>query len=302
MLGPRGNGPPKQVYLGVTVVYDFGSNVRSATVRGGDILEADAVLTFVEWSQGCCTLDTALDRLSKGFGAVFGAFARINTATQTARIIDTEHESLGDYRPATELAAYRVFKDELTTLKPGSFICYGQYMRERLYRDPAFEEWLEAMGARNAAFMILGRSAGTVDLVEFYFDRPYLQPGQTDGDWGGAALARIYAARRPGVVADCFAQKSAADETGAILDEPLLGPGNVAGLTRCEWRVCVLVSRGLSVKGIAYELDVSVPTVRAHLRKVYNKTGLAGFQTLALRLVSGLEQRALLRGPADAVA
>ena len=289
-----------QECLGVIVVTEFRKD--AVGLRGGEILEADAVLTFVEWSQGCCTLEKTLNRLCASFGAILVSFARVNTSTQTARIFDTESGTLGDYQPASDLAAYRVFKDELTSLKQGAFVNYGQYVRERLYRDAEFEDWLTSIGASDAAFMILGRSAGTVDLMEFYFEKTTSHHGQADGDWGGAALARIYAARRPGVVADCFAQKSVEEETGAILDEPLLGPGNVAGLTRCEWRVCVLVSRGLSVKGIAYELDVSVATVRAHLRKVYNKTGLAGFQSLALRLVSGLEQRALQRRQIDAVA
>lgn len=260
---------------------------------GATALESDGILTFVEWSQGCCSLETAVKSLAAGFGAKSCRFARMNIPAGTVRIARVDAPDQADYRAAEDCAAYRVFGEELSSLKPGAFVVCYQYMRERLFRDPAFDVWLSDQGFRDVAFVILGRSGGTVDLLEFYHTETLTCASIGNGEWGGEALARIYAARRPGVATDWFAQQQAEKQSCAEFDEPILGPGNMAGLTRCEWRVCVLVARGLSIKGIAYELDVAVPTIRAHLRNIYSKTGLHGFNTLALRLISGLEQRAL---------
>ncbi|MFW6067147.1 MAG: helix-turn-helix transcriptional regulator [Myxococcota bacterium] len=45
------------------------------------------------------------------------------------------------------------------------------------------------------------------------------------------------------------------------------------GLTQAEARVALRIARGQSVKMIAYDLGVSVHTVRTHLKRAYAKTG-----------------------------
>jgi DNA-binding NarL/FixJ family response regulator len=59
-------------------------------------------------------------------------------------------------------------------------------------------------------------------------------------------------------------------------------PAPSGGLTLREVEVVHLVGKGLSNKRIAQELGLSVPTVRTHLNKVYEKTGAASRVALAL--------------------
>ena len=69
-------------------------------------------------------------------------------------------------------------------------------------------------------------------------------------------------------------------------DAPILGVANPAKLSRAEFRVCLLLSRGLSVKGVTAELGLSEATVRSHLRSIYSKTEVAGLPELLYRILS----------------
>ena len=69
-------------------------------------------------------------------------------------------------------------------------------------------------------------------------------------------------------------------------DEPILGTSNPARLSRAEFRVCLLLSRGLSVKGVTVELGLSEATIRSHLRSIYSKTQTSGLAELVYRILS----------------
>lgn len=57
---------------------------------------------------------------------------------------------------------------------------------------------------------------------------------------------------------------------------PILADDNPYGLSRSEMRVCELLGQGLRAHAASAALQVSVATVRTHLRNIYAKTGLAG--------------------------
>jgi DNA-binding CsgD family transcriptional regulator len=58
----------------------------------------------------------------------------------------------------------------------------------------------------------------------------------------------------------------------------------VFGLTHCEALVVVRLMRGYCAQRIANDLDVSVHTVRAHLRHSYDKLGVRSREELWQRL------------------
>lgn len=58
--------------------------------------------------------------------------------------------------------------------------------------------------------------------------------------------------------------------------KPVLGPDNPFGLSRSEFRVCTLIGQGQKAADIARTLDVSIATVRSHLKGIYSKTDLSG--------------------------
>jgi DNA-binding CsgD family transcriptional regulator len=56
------------------------------------------------------------------------------------------------------------------------------------------------------------------------------------------------------------------------------------GLTPREWETAALIAEGRSYKETAFELGISIKTVKAHMSRVYEKTGAASNVGLALKI------------------
>jgi DNA-binding NarL/FixJ family response regulator len=77
--------------------------------------------------------------------------------------------------------------------------------------------------------------------------------------------------------------------------EPAISPGMSEqaqvlarfGLTRRECDVALAIVRGRTTAEIAADLVVSPHTVQDHVRKVFDKLGVASRQQLAVRLLGG---------------
>lgn len=89
-------------------------------------------------------------------------------------------------------------------------------------------------------------------------------------------LPMVWALRKAGLIT---AMVDPVAETRAILS-----PRNPFGLTRAELGVCHQLLDGLGAQAIAEKLDVSMPTVRTHLRNIYAKTGLDGMVAVVHKL------------------
>lgn len=71
---------------------------------------------------------------------------------------------------------------------------------------------------------------------------------------------------------------------------PVLSFQNPKGLSRAEFRVCVMVRNGFQVAMIADALRISAKTVRGHLSSIYSKVGVSG-QFELLHLLASEHQR-----------
>jgi DNA-binding CsgD family transcriptional regulator len=166
----------------------------------------------------------------------------------------------------------------------------------RSSRDPAIDAWLACRNLTDAGFICLSRNMRSADFLELHFAEGPTGAWEAACEWGATAFARTYNIRRPGLVTEALARNSDRTTVHDSEDGPILAPENAAGLTRSEWRVCVLVSRGLTAKAAADEIGVTVNTIRTHLRNIYVKTNLGSYYQLARRLVSPMEQQALNQG------
>jgi DNA-binding NarL/FixJ family response regulator len=86
--------------------------------------------------------------------------------------------------------------------------------------------------------------------------------------------------------AAAWAERARAELRAAGEATPRPEPGGLAGLTPQELRIAVAVSEGASNRQIAAQLFLSQRTVDYHLRKVFQKTGIASRAEL-VRLVLG---------------
>lgn len=100
-------------------------------------------------------------------------------------------------------------------------------------------------------------------------------------------MARTWANRQVGLVTRTVVNHRATADLALQQSVPamILGTSNPARLSRAEFRVCLLLSRGLSVTGVAEELTVSEATVRSHLRSIYAKTDTSGLAELVFALL-----------------
>ena len=73
----------------------------------------------------------------------------------------------------------------------------------------------------------------------------------------------------------------------------LLGDANPARLSRAEFRVCLMLSRGLSLKVVREQLGIGESTLRTHLRSIYAKTNTENQAELLYRLLSTRRMTAL---------
>jgi len=262
-----------------------------------DKLTAEMLLGLTEWSQGCVAIEQALTQIVSGFGAVSGTLSRVRLTSGSARIIATTGPaSKRELSGLNNSFAHPIMGDEVARLKHGALILMSQFEDTRSSRDPAIEEWLIRRGLSDVGFICLTRDQRSADFLELHFAEAPNGAWTTACEWGAAAFARTYSIRRPGLVTEALARHSGKINEYDSQDWPILAPENAAGLTRSEWRVCVLVSRGLMAKAVANEIGVEVSTVRSHLRKIYLKTNLGSYHQLARRLVSRLEQHALHQG------
>ena len=72
----------------------------------------------------------------------------------------------------------------------------------------------------------------------------------------------------------------------------IMTAANPLGLSRSEYRVCMMIRQGYLAKRIAQELVVQECTVRTHLRSIYGKAGVSGHVELLHRLTVGSDRRA----------
>ncbi len=121
------------------------------------------------------------------------------------------------------------------------------------------------------------------DFLELHYRRPICDIEIAHIEFFADRIARVWKLRHPGLITkklSDYAHANVGKTASSILDI-----SNPARLTRAEFRICSLVSRGLTINSIAEELSLSLSTVRGHLRTIYQKTETEGFYGLAHCLV-----------------
>ncbi len=161
------------------------------------------------------------------------------------------------------------------------------------------DAWCEMRGIEDIVVLSLEVSVSQRDLVEFHFTRSLDYSERRELEGVAPTLTRAWSGRKAGLVTQAkmddrmirhreAARRAQADKARV----PILGMDNPANLSRAETRVCVLLSRGLSVKAVVSELGLAEATIRSHLGSIYQKTGVAGIQELMYRLMSSTSEHA----------
>ncbi len=263
------------------------------SVQGAHSVSADLIEVIASWSEvlhGGGSLSDAFRELVRVLGAEAGVFVRRVPGGAFARVIALIDEK-GDRsgRPLRGSLADNLFGSYLDGARPATVWLASEHADETDATASAqLTVWQSARKCREMAVLVLANTAHARDHIELHFSQP-LGP-ECVARIGAIlpTLVRTWNRRSAGVVSLQATEKHAAGDTDPAPLEagvPLLSMGNPAGLSRAEFRVCVLLSRGLSVKGLLAELGLSEATVRSHLRSIYSKTGARSLAELVFRLM-----------------
>ncbi|QUJ76709.1 helix-turn-helix transcriptional regulator [Sulfitobacter albidus] len=180
----------------------------------------------------------------------------------------------------------------LDTLTPGSLWLLSDLMLEDAFSaSHAGQEWRARGDLSGVHVIILEATAVQIDAIEMHFARPPKEDPEMPPLLIARALADGWGLRSPGLIARTI--RSFGRTRGPVTDEPdgaILGERNRCGLSRSERRVCQLLAGGAKAKDIAEALDISIPTVRTHLRNIYAKTETSG-QVELLAMISSERDR-----------
>lgn len=120
------------------------------------------------------------------------------------------------------------------------------------------------------------KSGGAVDFLELQFQAPPMEHDRNLVYMLAPTLAGSWSSRPPGTVEGYIARARIRSNLNRNGDAPrnILDMSNPSNLSRCEFRVCMLIREGFSTSSIADALGICKTTVRSHLSSIYSKTGV----------------------------
>lgn len=262
------------------------NHLASTAVHRTDLRMLDGIAGWCGGLHGSMPLNETLAALAVGCGATAAGLARHHRGEarpRTVALFDTKQFS-DDVatlrRPlAQDALGYMYTKSKSATvwfmtdlLDDGDWVSTQTLMNWRLSRDIADVVVISLGGAQNR------------DFVEFHFDEPLKHSEKLEFEALTPTIVRSWAGRKKGLVAgSLMGGRKALRHTSDLKKtwlEPILGVANPAGLSRSEFRVCLMLSKGLTVRGVEAELGTSEATIRSHLRSIYAKTDVKGMAEL----------------------
>ena len=152
--------------------------------------------------------------------------------------------------------------------------------------------WKSVRQVEEVVVITLAAAPQQNDYIEFHFDRVLSQSERISLETLVPTIVRSWGGRQQGLVTQSTVDERILRARNVVQSRkvapsaPLLGVSNPAGFSRAEFRVCVLISHGLSVSGVADELGLTANTVRSHLRAIYAKTDTSSLAELLYRILS----------------
>ena len=287
--------------LGAGTVYIGGEELSSLRPSLDDLRSApdlrvlDGIASWCGGLHGAMPLDAALGALASGLGATSAAILRHHHRTESRPRLVALFPGAADAQ-LTRGYADDVLGYQFGRARPGTVWFLGDMLADEAWNaSPGLDSWLKRGGPKEIAVIPMSVSRQSVDYVEFHFAEALSRGEQHDIEALVPTIERSWVGRKSGLVAEATADngllqaRPAKDRTRIGWDQAILGMSNPAGLSRAEFRVCLLISRGLSVKAVSDELGLSENTVRSHLRAIYSKTNTSSLSELLYLILSVTE-------------
>lgn len=270
-----------------SLVEDYGSALPSGGSVKSDVIEA--IADWCEALHGGLSLQDAFAHLVCGLGAEAGMLVRthLNDFRPTRIAIHDCRPDAGAHQLKATFADGH-FGPHLTKPRTAT-VWLGSAHEGEAGADPApaLGEWQAARRMKEFAVLVLSGGPITRDHIELHFREPLSRHIQASVGAVLPTMARTWATRQVGLITRTVINERLSQglQRPGTTNAPLLSISNPASLSRAEFRVCLLLSRGLSVLGVSAELSLSDATVRSHLRSIYAKTESSGLAELVFLLL-----------------
>ncbi|MGJ8585776.1 MAG: helix-turn-helix transcriptional regulator [Marinosulfonomonas sp.] len=249
----------------------------------------DAVADWCEALHGAVSLDAAVSALIQGMGAEAGVLVRTNfNDGKITQIAKFDQKAMTSALPLDAVYGDEIFGRLLQKARPASVWLASQHSDQYSeFLASEYSGWQEGRDMKEFAVLVLGSGPNGRDHLELHF-REQASPDVIASLTSVLqAMTRSWMARQVGFVSRKLTNRRVGQATPAAKTtfEPILGPSNPAGLSRAEFRVCLLLSSGLSVAGVSLELGLAETTVRSHLRSIYAKSETKNLAELIFCLI-----------------
>jgi DNA-binding CsgD family transcriptional regulator len=155
--------------------------------------------------------------------------------------------------------------------------CGNVFFMTALLSDSDTKDYLEPLGLRDVGIVSLSNEDDCTDFLEFHFNFRLVDHDRQLLQVLGPVLSKSWSDRTAGVAAAHLAKNPFPTARACEKAfENILSTRNPAGLTRSEFRICMLVQEGGLPDKVTDVLQISKSTFRSHLRSIYFKTGVAG--------------------------
>ncbi|NNE81452.1 MAG: helix-turn-helix transcriptional regulator [Silicimonas sp.] len=239
-------------------------------------------------------LSDALQSLANGLGCQAAAISRqLGNEERPRTVAIFDKESKSDLPIIGRAFAADVMGHFYTKARPSTIWFLSDHMEDSDWTGTqTLSNWRLSRKVEEIVVLALAVNQRQSDYIEFHFTRALELSERLELEALVPTIERSWSGRKSGLVTQTrmderlVRARSAAQAGKLKWDAPILGMSNPAGLSRSEFRVCLMLSRGLSVQGITDELGLSEATVRSHLRSIYSKTESSGQSELLYRILS----------------
>ena len=248
-----------------------------------------AVVSWCEALSGAVSLQTALSALVAGLGAEAGVIVRTQmNDPRPVRIAQADLARGTRIRPLNRCFADAYFGPLIYRARAAT-IWQAHAHADDATGDPSLAEWQALRRMKEFVVLVLSSGPQTRDHIELHFREPLSHAIESTISCMLPDMVRVWASRRVGLITRTIInhRSTASEDFYASVRVKILATDNPTRLSRAEFRVCLLLGRGLMAQAVAKELSLSEATVRTHLRNIYSKTECCSLAELVFKLMDG---------------
>lgn len=241
-----------------------------------------AVAQWCECLHGSDPLLRSLEGLAAGLNAEIVAVARYpHDGRSAVRSVIWDRKGDDHNGAGKRSFARALIGAYLEAARPGS-LWFRSTVETSGANDVA--EFHAARQLRELAVIPLQGSSKFIDTFEIHFSDRLRSQQQVVLTSLAPVLARTWRNRAEGLFTEALLRVSPATERNEV--GRILSVENPARLSRAEYRVSLLLSRGLSIQEVKSELCIRDSTMRSHLSSLYAKTNCSSLSELVFCLTS----------------